>query len=649
MARTIEDAIWDKLIDNIQNDARTNDLRAEYDNVMGDRNYNNRDMTELHNHALKLVELGWDACRNAREEDKLIDDACQVAIDQHIGVWATSDKAIANAIDDDRVFRDLQSAAREFDAVEQEYDRAQNRGRGGRDDRGRGNDRGGRNNTGLGYSQARVPLGRDDRSRRDDSGTRMTGGFGGGSRSNSRDTRDRDDRPRENTRHQRDQVTSQRSSSPLTRNTQRQEEAPVERSNLQRHEPVDEVTQRGDGPDFSLDRPFDDFWDNNENWQLAHRSSFEWTWTPKQQFCRTYDPEVEVRFLVKDANGNVREEFLPMTDELSFAAHEIKALTRPNETRRIRSGNGRDEEISLPGNDIDAVDLDKLAGQVEEARKTLISEMNLNSVYVSDSPAVCSTVRDGLIKATSDRLNTDKDVAAVQCMLAEVLPSSGKGMSELEQLSNLIGSDGDLATLQKRLITLRGKVDESVLDVIDRHYTAEVNHSLKHAFGFGGLDIDSFIEDFADLLAVITKRRNAGFTSQFLSRTRNLVVSLVIVNGLEERREVINAQDILPEAEEDKEAYTKFRDNAVVLLKPSPAVSINIDLDAFGLVTDEPRVATASGPGADKELRDTLVGLYAIGRRASASGRVRLITADNIELELVAIAGAKDVVGIRKL
>lgn len=661
MAKTLEDVIYDRLIDIIQNGAKDNDLRDAYDEFMSDRNYNNNDMKALFDHTLKMVELDWENCRNDREEDKLIEASCDDAVAQGIAVWVIGDKKLANAIDDDRVWRDLQTSARDWDKVEDDYDRAtrgarsNSRGGGRTDDRrdrgGRDNDRNSRN-TGIGYTQSRPPAsrsGRDDsrggrtssRGGRDDA--RMTGGFGGGR-----------DKPRESARNADDSPSrDSRNSSPLARGSRTQEPREVEQeSRLHRHsEPVDDVIENNAGPDFTKARPFDSFWDNGENWQLAHVSDLEWTWTPKQMFCRSYDPDQEVRFLVKGQDGKVREEFLPMTDDLSSAAHEIKALVRPNDERRTRNaaGGAIGAEISLPGNDLDTVDLDKLTGQVDQARLTLITEMDLTSVEVDQGQVVASTLRDGLIKATSLRLQTGKNIAAAQNMIVEILPSSGKGTAELESLSNLIGSDGGLDILQKRLQGLRGKVDESVLDHIDKHYTEEVNHSLRYAFGFGGkLEVGSFIDDFADLLEIMTKARNAGFTAQYLARTRNLVPTLVVLKEADGRKDVIASQDLLPEAEEDSPAYIAYRENVVVILKPSASLSVNIDLEAFGMVDVEPRVAQGSGAGADPELRDALNGLYLIARKSSAPGRVHVVTADNIVLELVGMAGARDVVGVRR-
>ena len=668
----LEDVILDRLIDVIQNGVKDSSLRDEYDRFMSDRNYNNADMMALHEHAVKMVELGWEGCRNDRDEDRLIDLCCDEAVSQGIAIWVTGDKRLADQIEDDRVWRDLQAGAREWDKVEDDYERATRRGgrdrndRNDRNDHYDRNDRGGRSsgrndrNTGLGYNQSRPPTGnrrdeRDERSGR--TNTRMTGGFGGGARNNRNDRDERSSHvPRESARNTEDtQQPSRRNSSPLARPARQQETQEVERqeSRLQRHqEPVDDVIEKNAGPDLNSPRPFDDFWDNGERWQLAHVSEFKWVWSPKQQTRRSYEPDQEVCFLVQSADGSVREEFLPMTDQLSFAANEIKSLTRPNDGRRIRNsdGGGAIADVTLPGRDLDAVDLDAFAGKMDEVRRTLITELDLNSNILADHPSYASTMRDGLIRAATLRLQSGKDIAAVQNIIVELVPSSGAGLTELESLGNLLGADADMTTLQKRLQALRGKVDESVLDHIDEHFTAEVNHSLTHGFGFGGkLEITSFIDDYADMLAVMTKNRGAGYTSQYLSRTRNLVPTLAIMSNADGRKDVIAAQDLLPEAEADTEAYIAYRENMVVVLKSSASVSVAVDVAAFGVVDDEPRVATGTGPGADPELRDALNALYLVARKASPPGRVHVTTADNVILELVGIAGARDVVGVRRV
>lgn len=657
MSRNLQDAIYELIIDRIQNGARQSDLRQAYDDYMSTRNYNNPEMTELANHIFGMVEMEWDQCRDRRDEEDLISNAIDEGIAQNIGLWVTTDRKLANAVSDDNVYRDLQKAAGDWERTQRSIQRYLD---GARDDR-RGSygrdDRGGRSNGFGGGSRSNgyggnIPRGSGRGDRRDDRGSaRLNSGFGSRQSREEEDRRDR--REQENRRIERDvrPRTDARSTSPLTRTGNRNEERrdePVVQTERQ-DDPRDQVIDQHAGPNFDSDRPFDSFWDNGELWQLAAKATLVWKWSPKQQHRRTYNPDEEVCFLVQSADGTVREEFLPMTDDLQPFAHEIKAITRPFEERRVRDRAGEGQEIALPGEDIDAVDLDKLNSDVAEARRlVLISDLDVNKAHVASGPLVVGAVGDGLLGAARQRLKLDCDVASLNAMVAQVVPTSGKGLDALAQFNSLLTNttDGGLDVLHKRFKALEGKLDESVMTLIDRHYTQEVNHLLKYAFEFGQLSIDSFLGDFPDLMPVIINQRSAAYAQHMLSRTRNVGLSLVIETNPEIRTEVINAQDVLPENEDDNEAYQKFRENAVVAFRPSAVISVNVDAEAFGVLTDETRVPNKK---VDSELADALVALYALGRRASTAGRVYLLTADNIELELVAEAGARDIVGVRRV
>lgn len=648
MGNNLEDFVWNRVIDESQNRARDNELRDEYDRQMSDRNYNNNLINECFEHVMRLIIPNWDSCRSQRDEDDLIAQAVEQGVTQHIGFWVTSDRRLADSIGDDRVYRDLQGAAQEYENAERDYDdwerggRRDNRDRGrGRDDRGRGGR--GRDDRSSGYRQSRPVTSGRERDRRNDrsniGGSRMNGGFGGVRRE---EIRDRDERQND----RRDERADRTSSRGPVRQSQTREE--TRREEPRQESAVVDRTDRVDGPDFSKERPYDDFWTGSEHWQLAHTSSWQWQWSPKQQFCRTYNPELEVRFLVKGADGVIREDFLPMTDDLNFAAHEIRVLTRPNLERRIRDNNGSDQEITLPGEDLDVVDLDNVAVVQEVARKVLLSELNLTSIDRNEKPVVVSTETDAQIEATANRLLSGKDIGVIQSLVVEIAPTSGNGKEELESLGKTITADSDLATLQKRLISLRGKVDESVINTIDQHYTREVNHWLKHYFGFEELKIDTFIGDFGDLMEVITKERSAAFAAQFLTRTRNVVISLVLVTADEAMEELLQTRDVIPEMADAPDDYQSFRRNAIGIMTMSSMISVCLDSEAFGLVDEVVRVPAKDGQAADPELRNTLESLYRTGRQASSTGRVHLVSADNIRFELVGIAGARDVVGIRR-
>ena len=98
MSGNIQDKIWDDIIDVIQNSAKESDLRDMYDEFMSERQYNNPDMKSLFEHVLMIIELGEPNCRTTRDEDKLIIQAIEDGVDQHLAFWVTGDKKLANSI-----------------------------------------------------------------------------------------------------------------------------------------------------------------------------------------------------------------------------------------------------------------------------------------------------------------------------------------------------------------------------------------------------------------------------------------------------------------------------------------------------------------------------------------------------------------------
>src|SRR5699024_6677352 len=134
----------------------------------------------------------------------------------------------------------------------------------------------------------------------------------------------------------------------------------------------------------------------------------------------------------------------------------------------------------------------------------------------------------------------------------------------LESIRAVSVSEGDLLQLQKRLISLRGTLAENVLNYLDQHFTNEVNAALGDQFGLAKPRIESFIEDFEDLLNCNTFKNNGtAYAAQFLSRTRIILASMQYLTDDEMREEFLECEDLLPTDETDPAGYTAFRSNTV--------------------------------------------------------------------------------------
>lgn len=616
--------VYERTVDYIRNSASINGLRDEYDRYMGAQNYNNNEMQKLVD---VIVILAEDALRNSRSESEdraIIADMIEAVVIANVAAFALSDRRISDALPDD-IYRDVQRAESDWRRA---CEKAVAISRGGS-----------ARPAGYQSSQARSAL--FGNVRRDN-----TSVFG--SRSNSLFDRQ-------------EQAAPARSNSIWatadTRTTQQAAPAPAQsewpartREEPARQAPVQQAAEvvRQDGPDMTKERPYDDFWVDGEHWQLAHKSNWQWSFSPKQQTRRTYDPDNEVCFLVKDKSGHVREEFLPVVDDLEEASHEIRMTNRPNS----RLVSEREEgDAFVVGNDIDAVDLDVLANTAAYVRKQHIAELEVDKPVIIDIPQTISTVREAAVRVAGEAVRNEADVVAINNYIPVPMVADKKTLTAMETIAACSGSDSDLAVLAKRLKSLRGVMAENVMDFIDEHFTNEVNAALRDQFGLT-VSIDSFVGDFEDLLECGTfKKLGSGAVAQFLSRTRALLATLQYVNDADSCEELIDAMDVLPRDEESPEqtakAFEDFRKSVAIMFKPMSVMHVKIDSDKFGMVGKEVRTPARQGKHADVALATALTSLYHIGRKTSGAGHVYVVTADNIMFELVPISGARDVVGIR--
>lgn len=632
--------IYDRTVDYIENRARDNDLRTAYANYMSKGNWNNNEMANVVEVIAVVADDELRSCRSEREEEACIRDVIMTMVDANCGSFGLSDRELANSAPDD-IYTEMKRADAKWNDI---LNRLQGNTRGG----GRGGREQSRSFSGGGSDRGRSVFDRGQQH-----GTRRSA-F---DRTEQREERASNsvfagrDVSRGNSpvfdRHQDDQrqPSTARSAFAQTR------ERPPAPEPVRREEPVRRAApvaepERQEGPDMNSERPYDDFWMKGEHWQIAHRSKFVWSWSQKQQTRRAYDPDNEVRFLVKGVDGQIREEFIAMTDDLVEEAHVIRAHQRPNRTRTTTERVEGDDIFE--GKDLDVVDLDALQVTKYYAAKELLQELDISSPFISKQAISVATLEEAAVRVAGDATKNDGDVTATNNIMSIQLAGDATTIKALEAVKSIGVNDGDLLQLQKRLKSLRGTLAENVMNYLDKHFTHEVNSALGDQFGLAKPRIESFVEDFEDLLNCNTfKKQGQAYSSQFLSRTRILLASMQYLVEDELRDEFMECTDLLKISENDPEAYTEFRKNMVVLFKPVAMIHIKLMSEQLGFVDHEVRVPRRAGEGADPTMVDTLIGLYAIGRKTAGAGRVYVVSADNLIFELVPISGARDIIGIR--
>lgn len=626
MPSKFADYVYDRAIDYIENRADDNDIRHDYAVYMSKGQWNNQEMGNLVDAIVVILDDQLRDVRSEREETNIIRTGIANIIDAHAGYIAMSDRRLVDSVDDN-TYRSLKKAAGTWEDIIATI-RGDSRGR-GRDVRQQSAGRRSVFDNSGGAGQRRDVFGsRDDGNRPAGNGT-----FGRGTIPEVRTSRVFDEDTRQQPIEQR--RPSQRASGAELPSRE-------ERYALREEEP--EV--RDGGPDMSSPRPYDDFWSNGENWQLAHRSKWVWAVSAKQQTRRSYDPDQEVRFLVKGVDGTIREEFIQMTNDLSEESHVIRSSTRPN---RPRNSLERFEgDVVMPGQDIDAVDLDAAANTYRCAAREFLGEVDTNNPVIREKAAYVANMEEAVLLAAANGAKVPNDVVSINCIQGTMLASDAATVAGLDAIGSISPSDGDLLTVQQRLKSLRGTMTENVMTYVDRHFTNEVNAALRDQFGLGTLSIDSFVEDFDALVKCGRfQKLGASYSAQFLSRTKIIMGSLWYMVDKKERLEYIDCGDLLMTADDDPADYVNFRENVVVVFKPHAFLHVKVNLDSFGMVTSEMRVPQRTGQGADPTMADLLCNLHAIGRKTSGGGHVYMVTADNICVELVPASGARDLIGLR--
>lgn len=640
MSNDFVNFIYDRTVDYIENRAPDNELREAYANYMSKGNWNNNEMANVVEVIAVIAEDELRSCRSTREEEACIRDVVMTCVDANCGSFGLSDRTLANAVPDE-VYTEMKRADAKWNDILNRLS-GNTRG-GGRNERSTSRSWGGGGggasrsvfDRGNSYGERRSAFDRSE-PREERASNSVFAGRDVVGRSpvfdRHQDERDRAQAPA------RSAFAQTRERPPAPEPVRREE--PVRQAAPVREEPKQE------GPDMSQERPYDDFWMKGENWQIAHRSKFVWSWSPKQQTRRAYDPDQEVRFLVKGVDGQIREEFIQMTDDLVEEAHAIRAHQRPNRTRTTTERVEGDDLFE--GKDLDVVDLDALHVTKYYAAKELLQELDITSPYISEQAISVATIEEAAVRVAGDATKNEGDVTATNNIMSVQLAGDPLSIKALESIKSIGVNEGDLLQLQKRLKSLRGTLAENVMNYLDKHFTQEVNSALGDQFGLAKPRIESFVEDFEDLLNCNTfKKQGQAYASQFLSRTRILLASMQYLTEDDLREEFLECTDLLQPGEGDPEAYTEFRKNMVVLFKPVAMVHIKLLAETLGFIDSEVRVPRRTGEGADPTMVDTLNGLYAIGRKTAGAGRVYVVSADNLIFELVPISGARDIIGIR--
>lgn len=471
------------------------------------------------------------------------------------------------------------------------------RGRGGRDDRGgRGRrdsgryqeeDRGGRRNERSRDDRDRG-RGRNDRDDRRDEPRREA------TRSRSRNSESSNiDRVRETTRFassgvaaiaaQRRKLEDEAAEAEalerakqkeLVARRQAAEEATKEPVELEKFKVTPPSVQ---GYDFTKPFPYEDFWMDDKHYQAAVKSKWKPTGTPLEQLPRCYNINTHVMYYVRDVEGNVTQEEIPVNDENRYINHTLY-----NDPARAEAISAR-KPVSLrfgkkPVEEGDTLDfLDEPKPAVKGSAGDVVSVSNLNygseSMEGTSQPPLIDSQTSQVFDCRSQLDGATKDDGTSTILRTYVarLPIMNSTVESAQAVKTLYNCK-TLPELADRMKSLEDVIDPGVYKLVgDRVAEAIVDHT-NHSFNTE-MKAMSFPLHWPDFTAYILRKRDAKWAAEFTHQ-----LARVIPDVLSYSEDIAaSGEDII--AEDVKVA----EDKVVMLIEHVGILATKFTLDDVGI------------------------------------------------------------------
>lgn len=501
-ARSLFDEIASIMIEYIEEMADTKrGLRADYADIIGQSKYRNRDFENM----VVMVEEQMDDLmrrfgRGGRlDEIAVLEQAVPEFIDGHFAFSVVSDPRVF-----DRLPRDKQDAMEDVaDQWEREWTTPSRRERGGR-----GRDR---EEPRRGGSRYNVPA--VDRSSR--------GRSAEGGRYNVTDGRQ--------SRYGNTPVKESTDHDPWAALTNRQapseEPEPVKQTYVeeprQRQRPeVDTSYRRTQGIDYSKARPYDSYWIGDEEWVAAHLCTWELKNPDRSKVPTTfYDINTSIRYLVRDNAGQIREEFIAVTEDNRYLSQELLmneplAAETQRSTTRITAGGGRvseeqkAKEIAARPTPIGDVFSDLDLSTFKQACEKYSVVVNLSEAaqgallkLSNQSPDINIVMMPYLVKDPVVLINYTDEVEV-----------------QVEQLATC----NSLHELHAMMVELKAKMLPPLWEKFNDRITSMIKTSARYQWQFGMKHFD-FVEHLFIMLEYMKKTEGDVFLQNFVQRSTALI------------------------------------------------------------------------------------------------------------------------------
>lgn len=582
--------------------------REFYYDVMSARGWMNPQFSNLVDEVVVFTQL----IEPDQPRDMPLDEIAEMAaaewLHMDLGEFILSDRALSGRLTD-KQYREAEDAALDKERAIKEIQRALNSSRRGNDryddrrrydDRGRGRggyDRGNDRDRGRGRDRW-SDVGRDRRRDRPGESSMMSGGISAARKRDNMSRRDEDyddRRPRE----QEERVRS----APENRVEEPARPKGISRQELARY--------TVNGPDFSKSRPYDDFMQNGEIWQAAHLSQFKLD-TKTHPFLTAYDFNKKIRFLVKDQDGKIREEFIDMCDDLDYLRHEL-AGTDPREARRQAA------ERKRPRVNTD----DKENNPQRQERQVKRIHLNLNLSKVEKSTIMAASTAEAEIMVAMERSIKNEDVVARHVLVTTPLMSNDQTIEALEDVANA----RSLSEAAELLLGYKNQMDPMVYKIVNEKMASRLTHALRNSFG-QKVRLTDFAADYGKAYQWMREAHGENWARNFGNRTRSLIADVFLAMSQKDVSAAAYLSGLFDMTEEDvteKLKVSVLSDHYTVISTKATLKDLSITL------TQEPQlVCPREMPDLSRLIEEAFAVHLEIG---GAMGRVYLLTQDGERVE----------------
>lgn len=389
-----------------------------------------------------------------------------------------------------------------------------------------------------------------------------------------------------------------------------------------------------DGPDYTKADPWRDFWKSGEHWQFAHTSQWKLTVDPDASIDdgihaipTFYNINTHLKYYVKNESGEVREELLEVNEDSRYLAHQLLSSQDADFQPPVRSAG-----MSLNPRKNQNVN--------EDAQEhTVLDE----PVKVPDLVDILGTLpEDSLVPSADTTLIVDSLAASVFSVRAKMVRDKAPSKVELSVMRTpvLVKSDDQTDQINKvfeapTMMAAANVLNEqkhmfepNLWNILNGRITEKLHHATRYAFSYDGLGGKvKFAEHFDKVLQHVEGKRGKEWAAAYANRVKYILASACGHLNPEDLSDGLSGLGDLADI------------NAVVFSDYQVVIALDYTLDQLGLgnaLVNNPMGLSVSASEHPK-LHGALLRVYKKLDDTYAAIHIRVVlsTSDNRLVEIV--------------